>query len=176
MAVLGQLFLSSIIGIDVGRGVVLIGLAVHKRSVGQTIGEGRLFRRPANGERGYGHHELRQLQRVDDHLGHIDSGAEVTVAQSFLIHQVAERLGEQQRIGSGVDERQEIVVTRCRLAVARPHAGAVEVGTDGQHNGCLFHHRLIEMCRRELCFHLCRAGDNHAVKLQITHRLRACSL
>ena len=154
MAVLGQLFLSSIIGIDVGGGVVLIGLAVDKRGVGQTVGEGRLFRRPANGERGYGHHEFRQLQRVDDHLGHIDSGAEVTVAQSFLIHQVAECLGEQQRIGGGIDERQEIVVTGCRLAVARPHTRAVEVGTDGQHYGRRFHHRLVKMCRRELCFHL----------------------
>ena len=94
MAVLGQLLLGGIIGVDVGRRVVLIGLAVHKRSVGQTIGEGRLFRRPAYGERGYGHYELRQLQRVDDHLRHIDGGAEIAITQSFLIHQVAERLGE----------------------------------------------------------------------------------
>ena len=52
VAVLLQVLLIIIIGIDVGRGVVLVGLTVDKALQGQTVAEGTFLGRPANGERG----------------------------------------------------------------------------------------------------------------------------
>ena len=171
--VLGQLFLFCIIGVDVAWGVVAIGFAVYESGRWQTVGEWRLFIGPAYGEGGYRHRELRQLEGVDDHLRHIDGGAEIAVAETFLVHQVAERLGIEQGIGGGIDKREEIVVAGFGLAVAGPNAGAIEVGADGQYYGGFFDHRLVEMGGRKLSFHLGIAGDDDGVELQVSHRLGA---
>ena len=60
-----------------------------------------------------------------------------------------------------------------RLAAFRPFGGAVEVGANGEHHGCLRHHRLVEMRRSELALHLVGTGHDDAVELQVSHRLRA---
>ena len=92
VAVLRQVLLVVVIGVDVGTAVVAVGLAMYEALQGQAVGEGRLFGWPANGERGDGHYETGQLEGVDNLLGLIDGGAEVAVAQSLFVHQVAERL------------------------------------------------------------------------------------
>ena len=120
LEVLGQVLLVVIILVDVGGQVVLVGLVVDEAVEGQAVGEGRLLVGPAHGEGGYGHDELGQLEDVDDLLGLIDGGAQVAVAQSFLVHEVAERLGVEQGVGGGIDERQEVVVARLCLAAACP--------------------------------------------------------
>ena len=176
MTVLRQLLLIIIIGVDVAWRVVAVGLVVDEGGCCQTVGERRLFRRPANGEGGHGHHELRQLECVDDHLGHVDSGAEVAVAKSFLIHQITECLGIEQGIGGGIDEGKEIVVAGLCLAVAGPLAGAVEVGADGQHYWGFLHHRLVEVGRGQFGFHLWVAGDHNGIELQVSHGLRTGGL
>ena len=71
------------------------------------------------------------MQDVDDLLGLINGGAQITIAQPFLVHQIAERLGVEQGIGGRIDERQEIVVAWFGIAAFCPETGAVEVGTDG---------------------------------------------
>ena len=95
VTVLGQMLLIIVIGVDVAWGVVVVGLVMDESGCSQTVGERRLFRRPANGECGHRHRELRQLERVDDHLRHIDGGAEITGAESLLLSQRAEVLREE---------------------------------------------------------------------------------
>ena len=57
MAILLQLLLIYIIGVDVAAEVVVIGLLMDEALQGQTVGEGRLFCGPADGERGDRHDE-----------------------------------------------------------------------------------------------------------------------
>ena len=90
-----------------------------------------------------------------------------------FVHEVAERLGVEQGIGGGVDERQQVVVARFGVPAFGPEAGAVEVGTDGQHHGSLGHHGLVEVGGRQFLFHLIGAGDDDAVELQVAHGLGA---
>ena len=137
----------------------------------QSVGERRILVGPSQRYRGNGHHEARQLQRVDYLLGVIHRGAEEAVAESFLVGEVAEGLGIQQCVGGCIQEREQIVVSRRRLAVFCPSCGAVEISTDGEHHRRLRNHRLTEMRRRELLFHLCRTCHHHAVELQVSHRL-----
>ena len=99
----------------------------------------------------------------------IDRRTEVTVAESFLVHEVTERLGVEQGIGGSIDIRQEIVVARYGVAALSPETGAVEVGTDGQYHGRLFYHRLVEMGGCQFLFHLLTAGDDDTVELQVAH-------
>ena len=147
VAVLFQILLIIIIGVNIGTTIVLVGLAVDKTLHGQTVRETAFLGRPANGKRGDGHNETRQLEDVDNLLRLIDCGAKVAIAKAFLVHQVAECLGIEQGIDSGILERQEIVVARLRLALFAPTGGAVEVSTDGQHDGSLSHHGLVEVGR-----------------------------
>ncbi len=104
-------------------------------------------------------------------MGLINRRAEVTVAESFLVHEVAERLRVEQGIGGSIDIRQEIVVARYGVAALSPETGAVKVGTDGQHHGRLFYHRLVEMGGCQFLFHLLTAGDDDTVELQVAHGL-----
>ena len=154
----------------------MIGVLVNETLQGQTVGEGRLFGRPAYGEGGHGHDEARQMQDIDDLLGLINGGAQVAVAQSFLVHQIAERLGVEQGIGGRIDERQEIVIAGLCLTATGPRAGAVEVGTDGEYDGCLGDHRLVEVGGCQLLFQFVGTGYHDAVQLQVAHRLGTAGL
>ena len=78
---------------------------MYKTLQGQTVGEGRLFSGPANGECGNWHHELGQLQDIDNLLWLIDGGTQIAVAQSLFIHEVAECLRVEQGVSSCVDKR-----------------------------------------------------------------------
>ena len=64
VAVLREILLIGIIGVDVGGSVVAVGLAVDKALQGQAVAERTLFGRPANGQRGNGHDETWQLEDV----------------------------------------------------------------------------------------------------------------
>ena len=165
LLVLRQLLLGGVVGIDVGGCVVVVGLVVDDGGQGQTVGERRLLVGPSQGDGGHGHHQARQLQRVDDELGHVDGGAEIAQAQSLGLGKVAERLAVEQGIGGGVDEREEIVVAGIGLPVVAPYGGAPEVGTEGEHDGCLGHHGLVEMSGCEPLLHLRAACDDDAVEL-----------
>ena len=171
LEVLGQVLLVIIILVDVDAQVVAVGLLMYITFQGQAVGEGRLLVGPSYGEGGYGHDQSGQLEDIDNLLGLIDGGAQIAVAQSFLVHEVTERLGVEQGVGGRVDERQEIVVARLRLSAAGPCAGAVEVGTYGEHDGCLCHHRLVEVCGCQLLLDLLGTCDDDAVELQVAHGL-----
>ena len=176
VAVLFQVLFIIIIGVDGLRSVVVVGLAVDKALQGQTVGEGRLFGRPAYRQRGDGHDEAGQTEDVDNLLGHVDGGAQIAVAQPLFVHEVAERLRVEQGVRGGVLVAQEVVVARLRLAVAGPDRSAVEVGTDGQHHRSTGDHGLIEMGRCQPLLHLLGTGDDDAVELQVAHGLCTCSL
>ena len=176
VAVFFQVLLIIIIGVDVGTAVFLVGLTVYETLCGQAVGEGRLFGGPANGECGDGHDETGQLEDVDDLLRLVDGGAQIAVAETFLVHEVAERLRIEEGIDGCILERQEIVVARLGLALLTPAGGAMEVGTDGQHHRSLCHHGLIEVGRCQALLHLVIAGDDDTVQLQVAHGLCATGL
>ena len=176
VAVLRQVLLLLIVGVDVGTAVVAIGLSVYEAVEGQAVGEGRLFGRPADGERGDGHDKTGQLERVDNLLGLIDGSAQVAVAQSLFVHEVAERLRIEQGIDGRILERQEVVVARLCVALFTPARGAMEVGTDGEHHRRLRHHGLVEVGRSQSLLHLAVARDNDAIELQVAHSLCATGL
>ena len=142
----------------------------------QSVGEGRGFCRPSDSQRGNGHHQLGQLQRVDNHLRHVDSGAQIAVAQSFLVHEVAERLGVEQRVDGRILEREEVVVAWRGLTLLTPTRGAMKIGTDGKHHWGTGHHGLVEVGRGQSLLHFSTARHHHAIQLQIAHSLRACCL
>ena len=171
LEVLGQVLLVIIVLVDVDTQVVAVGLLMDKAVEGQPVGEGRLLVGPSHGEGGYGHDQSGQLEDIDNLLGHIDGGAQIAVAQPLFVHEIAECLGVEQGVGGRVDERQEIVVARLRLSAAGPCAGAVEVGTYGEHDGCLCHHRLVEVCGCQLLLDLLGTCDDDAVELQVAHGL-----
>ena len=171
--VLRQVLLVVIILVDVGGQVVAVGLVVYEAVEGQAVGEGRLLVGPSHGEGGYGHDETGELEDVDDLLGLIDGGAQVAVAESFLVHEVTERLGVEQCVGGGIDERQEVVVAGLRLSATCPCAGAVKVGADGEHDGSLGHHGLVEVGWCQSLLHLLGTCDDDAVELQVAHGLCA---
>ena len=149
------------------------GNPVAENAEGQAVCERWVLVGPAEGDRGHGHHQPGQLKRVDDHLRHVYRGAEETQPEALFFSKIAESLREEQRVGGGVDEREEVVVARLGLAAAAPAAGAVEVGAHREHHGRFGHHRLVEMRGRELGLHLCRARHYDAVKLHVAHCLRA---
>ena len=174
--VLREVLLVVIILVDVGGQVVAVGLVVYEAVEGQAVGEWRLLVGPSHGEGGYGHDETGELEDVDDLLGLIDGGAQVAVAEPFLVHEVAERLGVEQCVGGSIDERQEVVVARLRLSAACPGAGAVEVGADGEHHRCLGDHGLVEVGWRQPLLHVSRTGYYYGVQLQVAHGLCAGGL
>ena len=90
--VLRQGFLGSVETVDIRCKVVVVGLMMDETLQGQTVGEGRLFCRPANGDGGYWHDELGQTEHVDNLLRLIDGGAQIAVAKSLLVEEVAKRL------------------------------------------------------------------------------------
>ena len=174
--VLRQVLLVVVIVVDVGGQVVAVGLAVYEAVEWQPVGECGLVVGPSHGERCHGHDQSGQLKDVDDLLRLIDGGAQVAVAQPFLVHEVAERLGVEQCVGGSIDERQEVVVARLRLSAACPCAGAVEVGADGEHHGSLGDHGLVEVCWRQPLLHVIRTGYYYGVQLQVAHGLGAAGL
>ena len=176
LKVLGQVLLVVIILVDVDTQIVLVGLAVYEAVEWQPVGESGLVVGPSHGECGHGHDQSGQLEDVDDELRLIDGGAQVAVAQPFLVHEVAERLGVEQCVGGRIDERQEVVVARLRLSAACPGAGAVEVGADGEHHGSLGDHGLVEVCWRQPLLHVIRTGYYYGVQLQVAHGLGAAGL
>ena len=104
MAVLFKFLLIFIIGVNVLTQIVVVGLLMYETLQWQTVGEGRLLIGPSHRERGHGHHQLRQLEDIDDLLRLVDRCTEVTVAQSFLIHEVTERLRVEQSVCCSIDE------------------------------------------------------------------------
>ena len=176
VAVLREILLIGIIGVDVGGGVVVVGLAVDETLQGQAVAERTLFSRPANGQRGNGHDETWQLEDADDLLGLIDGGAQIAVAQPLLVHEVAECLRIEQGVDGRILEREEIVVAGLGLALFTPARGTMEVSTDGEHHGGLRHHGLAEVGKRQALLHLVIAGDDDAVELQVAHGLCATGL
>ena len=150
-----------------------VGLLVHDGLEGQAVCLSGLFRRPANGQRGNGKDEFGQLESRDDGLRLIDSRAKETNAEAFLLCQAAKRLGEEQGIGSGIEEAQDIVVAGTGLTLQAPVGCPAEVGTNGQQDRSLRHHWLEEVCGSQLLLHFCRPRDHDAVKLQVAHCLRA---
>ena len=139
----------------------------------QTVAHLSFLSGPADGQRGNGHHQLRELQRVDNHLRHIDRCSQVAVTQSFLVHEVAQRLRIEQCIDGSILVRQEVVVARVCLALLTPTRGTSEVGTDGQHHRSALYHRLVEVCWCQPLFHLLTACHHHRIELQIAHGLRS---
>ena len=176
VAVLLQVLLGLVVGVDVGMAVVVVGLAMNEALQGQAVGEGGLFGRPADGEGGDGHNKAGQLEGVDNLLGLIDGGAEVAVAQSFFVHQVAERLCVEQCIDGCILEGEEVVVAWLSVALFTPAGGAMEIGTDGEHHGSLCHHGLVEVGWSQALLHLTVAGNDDAVELQVAHGLCATGL
>ena len=77
-------------------------------------------------------------------------------------------------ITGSIDETQEVVVPRVCLSLLAPGAGTPEVGTYGEHYGCLPYHGLVEMSRSQPLLHILTAGYHDTVKLQVTHGLRTC--
>ncbi len=114
------------------------------------------------------------MERLDYHLWHVHRGAEVAETQPRLFGKIAESLCVEQRIAGSVDERQEVVVARLRLALLTPACGAAEVGANCQYHGSSRDHGLIEMRGRELFLAFPAARHHHAVELEISHGLRAC--
>ena len=113
------------------------------------------------------------MEDIDNELGHVDSGAQKTITQPFFLCQMAETLGEEQRISGSIDIREKIVVAGGGLAGLTPVGGAAEISADGQHHGNLFYHRLVEVGGRQLVLHPGIAGHYYAVKLKVAHSLRA---
>ena len=113
------------------------------------------------------------MECVDNELGHVDGGAQKTVTQSFFLGQVAETLGEEQRISGGIDKREKIVVAGVGLTGLAPVGGAAEIGADGQYHRGLLYHRLVEVGGGQLVLHLGIAGHYYAVKLKVAHGLGA---
>ena len=146
---------------------------MDKGGWGKSVGEGRAFIGPAQGECGHRHHQPGQTENVDNELGHIDRGAQKTVTQPFFLGQMTETLGEEQRISGSIDEREKIVVTGGGLAGLAPVGGAAEVGADGQHHRGLLYHRLVEVGGGQLVLHPGIAGHYYAVKLEVAHGLGA---
>ena len=105
LLIIWELFLIFIIGVDVSWQVVVIGLAMDEGSSGKTVGEGRFFSGPADGQCGDGHDELRKLEDIYDLLWHIDRCAKVTIAKPFFVGKVSEGLREEQGVGGSIDER-----------------------------------------------------------------------
>ena len=175
VTVLFEFFFIFIIGVDILAHVVVVSLLVYETLQGQAVGEGRLLVGPADGEGGDGHDESGQSQDVDDLLRLVDGGAEVAVAEPLFVHEVAERLCEEQGVGCGIDEREEVVVSWLCLAAFCPKTGAVEIGTDGQHHRGTSHHWLVEVGGGQLFFHLLGTGDDNTVELEVAHGLGACS-
>lgn len=173
--VLRQAFLGAVVAVDGFGGIVLVGVLMDESFLIKAIGQWGLFSRPTYSKRGNGHDQTGQMEHVDDELGLVNSSAQEAVAQPFLIHEAAEGLRVEERIGSGIDEREEIVIARLGLTAASPSGGAVEVGTNGKHHRGLCHHRLVEVGRSQLLLDVGRASDNNAVQLQIAHSLRATS-
>ena len=117
-----------------------------------------------------------KTQYVDNLLRLIDGGAQVAIAQSLFIKEVAECLRVEQCISGSIDKRQEVIVSRVGITTTCPGGSAVEISTNGEYDRCLGHHRLVEMGWRQLRLHLVRAGDDYTVELQVAHGLCACSL
>lgn len=136
----------------------------------------RVLVEPSKRDCRHGEGELRQFKGVDDELRKIHCGAKEASAQSFLFGKVAKGLAVEQRVGGGIDETKEIVVTGLCLTVFRPKRGAAEVGTESEHYGCACHHGLVEMSWRKFFFHLLAACHYDTVELEIAHCRRALGI
>ena len=176
VAVLGQVFFLVVEAVDALGGVVVVGLAVDDGLYGQAVGEGRLLVGPAEGDGGDGEDEPGQCEDVDDGFGHVDGCPEVAQTESFGFGKVAEGLTVEQGVGGCVEERQGVVVAGVGLSLFGPAGGAAEVGAEGEHDGCLGDHGLVEMGRCQLGFLVGIAGDDDAVELQVSHGLGALGI
>ena len=73
--VLRQVLLIIIIGVDIHSHIVVVALLVNETLQWQAVGEGRLFGWPTHSKRGDGHHELWQVQCIDNLLRLVNGGA-----------------------------------------------------------------------------------------------------
>ena len=162
-AVLWQCFLGSVVAVNVVGRVGMVVFSVDEGIGGQTVGESGLLVWPSNGQCGYGHDKLWQLQGLDDELRHVDGCSKEADAQSLLFGEIAECLSEQQGIGAGIDERQEVVVPRVCMSLQAPVCGTPEIRAYCYHYGGARYHGLVEVCWCQSFFHLFRAGNYYAV-------------
>ena len=171
-----QRFLGRIILVDEFGCIGLIGLLMNERREGESVLQVWVFGGPSYGKGGHGKGESRQMQTFCYLSRRIQSGSQITDAQSLLFGQIAEGLCIEQSIGGCIHETEQVVVSWYGPAAFTPVCHASEIGTDGEHHRSIGHHRLMEVegCQRTLSF--LGASDHHAVQLQVTHGLCTGSL
>ena len=94
-----QTLLVFVDAVDVIRRVIRIDIVVKYAIERQPVVLLGPFIGIAHCDGGHGEDEFRQAQDADDVLGHIDSCAKITGAESFLLRQCAEVLREEQGVG-----------------------------------------------------------------------------
>ena len=147
MLILGQRLFVGIDAVDVLGRIVMVLFLMDNAFQGQAVGLGRAFVGIAHGDGGKRNDPFGQVQHFDDLVGIINRGSQETGAQSGGFGKCAEVLRKHDGIDAGVHEREQVVVTGFRLALAAPFHEAVEVGAKGQHHGSFRQHRLVEMRR-----------------------------
>lgn len=167
--VFGQGLLVGIYAVDVGVGILVIVFAMHHAFEWEAVGALWVFIWPSYGDGCHGERELWQAQRLDDAHWVIYGSAEIAGAESEFLRKGAEVLREQQRIAHGIDEREEIVVSWCRLTLVAPLGEAVEIGAEGYYYWGRGYHRLVEMMWGECFLAFLRTGYHGAVELYVAH-------
>jgi len=144
-------------------------LVVDDAAQRETVAQGWMFCRPADGQCGYWHYELRELQGVDNHLWHINRSSQETGAQTGFFCQVRKGLGEKKGIGSCIHKRENVIIARGSLAVLCPEGCAAIIGTDGEDDRGFCYHRLVEVGWRQCLLSFFTSCYHNAVKLQVSH-------
>lgn len=171
LLVLGQRLAGSKVAVNGLRRDGSVGLLVDICRGGQTVSRRGMFVGPAEGQRCHGHDEFRKTKEANDFQRFIDRRAQETHSEPERFCQVTEALTEEEDVDGSVLIGQEVAVARMSLALQCPLRGAVIVRTEGEDDGSVRHHGLVEMKRSELLLHLGVAGDNDTVELQIPHGL-----
>ena len=84
---------------------------------------------------------------------------------------MAERLAKEERVRSRIKERKNVVVAGLSFAPLRPFRCAVKICAEREHHRRILNHRLVEMERREPRFVRRIPCGDHAIQLQVAHRL-----
>jgi len=170
MLVLRHSFLSCIDAVNILRRIITIYFFVQNTFYRQSLRLCRTLIRIAYRDGSHRHHQLRQLQKVNNLLRIIDGSPQIADAQSVSLSQSTEVLRNKQSVTCGIEKRNRIVISRFGIPATAPFAETVEVGTESQHHRSRRHHRLVEMSRSKLCLHLRVSRYHYAIKLHIPHR------
>ena len=144
-------------------------LVVDDAAQRETVAQGWMFCRPSDGQCGYWHYELRELQGVDDHLWHVNRSSQEASTQASLFCQIGEGLGKEKGIGSCIHKRENVVIARVSLAVLCPEGCAAIISTDGEDDRGFCYHRLVEVGWRQRLLSFFTSCYHNAVKLQVSH-------